>query len=152
MAEEQISKEVYDPFDAEFKQLQDLGVSEIEPDFSNPQVAKFLIQQSQVRLLDLRQTRMKADGLQEKNDALRDEKTNILVHSGKLEERDRISWIEFPAGILCGIAGDMVVMNRSDYLGWALLIIGFALFVLLRFSQITEPISKLFQGRDGKNA
>ena len=155
MVEEQISGEVYDPFDAELQQLKDFGVSDIQPDFSNPQVAKLLIQQLHIRLLELRQYKLKVDSLLDKNTAQRDEAEKVLVRNGRLEERDHISWIEFPAGVLCGIAGNMVVTNRYDFLGWSLLVIGFAFFLMLRFSQITEPISKLLQllqGKGGKNA
>lgn len=128
---------VYDPFEAELQYLKKIGVGEIELDFNNPNAARFLTQQLTVRLLELRETKLSVETLRSRNESFRDEIEELKVSNGKLTEKDRFSWIEFPAGILSGIAGNLIVADKSNFLAWSLLLLGIVIFATVRLPQIS---------------
>jgi FtsZ-binding cell division protein ZapB len=136
MPDEVTETGIYDPYEVELQQLNALGAGDIQLDFTNPQAARFLAQQSTVRLFELRAQRAALQRLQREVDALRDQREQLRVDNGRLQEREHISWIEFPAGILCGIAGNLLTTRADNFFAWGLLVLGLSLFIVVRLSQI----------------
>lgn len=133
MTEEDRELNVYDPFDVELQHLKMYGFDEIQLDYTNPSAAKFLSHQLTVRLLELRETKLAIDSLRSNNQSIRDNVEDLRVLNAHLTEKNRFSWLEFPAGILCGIAGNLITSNKSDYFAWFLLTLGIFIFFIIRY-------------------
>jgi hypothetical protein len=135
MAEENPKLDLYDPVEVELDHLRQLGVGDIKLDFNDPHIARFLAQQLIVRLHELRKTRHDIEDLRNANENIRNQVEDLRVLNGVLSERDRFSWLEFPAGVLCGIAGNLLTSDAGNFFAWGLLVLGIAFFVIIRLSQ-----------------
>jgi len=131
--------EIYDPVEVEMEQLKAIDASSIELDVTSPVVVRFLAQQSTVRLLELRRQRGVISHQQGKLDGLRTDKENLRVENATLSAQQRVSWIEFLAGIVCGFAVNLLTVDPGSLLGWPLLILGVSVFGILRSSQRRTP-------------
>jgi len=132
MSEEDHGADVYDPVEADLQHLKELGASAIDFDFESPQAARFLAQQLKVKILELRETKLEVRDARAGQTVVRDTCEKLRVSNAKLSGANRIALIEFPAGILCGLAVNLLVSNRGDFLGWALLFIGIIFFLVVR--------------------
>jgi hypothetical protein len=131
------ASDVFDPRAAELQQLRDLGVGSIQPDFSNPQVSRFLVQQLTVRILEIQELRHDLTLSREEGEVLKTTRESLRVKLAKAE----ISWIEIPAGILTGFAVNTLTTDHGDPLGWVMLGVGLAIVILTRRSQLSDTTS-----------
>ncbi len=129
---------LFDPVEIELEQLGQLQITDIELDFNDPHVARFLAQQLIVRLHDLRASIREGKELRDDAKALHSEIAQLRVDKGVLQERGRISLIEFPAGVLCGVAGNLVAADFKNFFAWVLMVIGLTFFLAIRIPQILD--------------
>ena len=86
MNNEEHPLELYDPVQIEIDHIGQLGAGDIEPDFNNPQIARYLAQQLIVRLHELRRASHDKEVLLEKQEKIQAEISDLKVENGILSE------------------------------------------------------------------
>lgn len=76
------------------------------------------------------------------NGRLADERNRLEVRLARLDSREALSWIEIIVGALFGFAGNMLVVNPRDHLGWVLVIVSVAIFVVSRLREVLRKEQK----------
>lgn len=137
MSNDSINYDIFDPdpIAEQEKFLERFNDKETDWDLSNPQIALILAHQNRVKLTELRQKKLDMDMLTKRSSNLRDDRETLFIEVSKLKEREKITWIEFPAGIICGFSVNMLTADSSNFLGWSLLLLGVTFFLIVRISQ-----------------
>ena len=108
---------VYDSTEMQLKTLNQVVKESLRlEELATPPIVQIILERELVLLTELKTLKNKINEVQDANLNLISERENLRIGLAKSEQRESISWIEIPIGILSGFAINMLSNNLETKL------------------------------------
>jgi hypothetical protein len=132
---------VYDATDVQIKAVEEIVKERLRiADLTSPEVVQVILQREMVSLTDLKASKKEISELRKSNSELLSDRENLRIELAKSGQRESVSWIEIPIGVLSGFAINILTGNFRDGLGWVLLIMSLVILLFLRMPQLKQVL------------